>query len=310
MKFNKFNKKLPTLFLDPLSEYGAIDSSVNIILSPSLYWVKKVSLPVKYARDAKKLLPSIFEDILPDGKYNYYAYKSDDEFIIFAYSDKLIIDTLAQKGIPLSNVANIYFAQSEVTGIEGALKINEAQSIYVKDEILILVPCCWIEEKGELDLAKINLSKHNIALEKFGHIVETKSLYKIGAILMVLILLITTEYFITADKVSTILTAKDELFEKNSLQSTTFQNKSMLKKYKAIHQSQTNLRDIMSVILSLRLKSDEKISFIDMKSKKIIISFSGVKEGKERAIINTLKAKKLQFKKSFVKENMKIEVRL
>ena len=311
MKFNKFNKKLPTLFLDPHSEYETIDYNVNIILSPSLYWVKKVFIPVKYVRDAKKLLPSIFEEILPDGKYNYFAYRcSDDEFIIFAYSDKLIIDTLSQKGISLSNVAKIYFAQSEIKDIKSALTINEHQSIYIKDDILVLVPCCWIEESGDLDIANIQLSKHSVSLEKFGHIVETKSIYKIAAILMVLILLITTEYFITAHKTSTILTSKEELFEKYKLKSTTFQNKAMLKKYKTIHNSQTNLRNTMSVILSLRLKANEKISLIDIKNKKILISFTGVKEGQEKQIINTLNSKKLQFKKSFVKENMKIEVNL
>ena len=307
----KFNKKLPTLFLDPHTEYEILDSKVNIILSPTLYWVKKVSLPVKYVRDAKKLLPSIFEDILPEGKYNYFAYRcEDDQFIIFAYSDKLIIDTLSQKGITLSNVANIYFAQSEIKEIDTALSINENESIYIKDDILVLVPCSWIEQSIDLDLADIKLSKHSIALEKFGHIVETKSLYKIGAILMLMILLVTTEYFITAHKTKTILTDKDELFQLYNLKSTTFQNKAILKKYKSIHLTQTKIRDIFSKILSLRLKNDEKISFIDVKNKKVIISFVGVKQGKENRIINALKAKKLQFKKIFTKEIMKIEVSL
>ncbi|MEA2091565.1 MAG: hypothetical protein U9O83_04260 [Campylobacterota bacterium] len=122
--FTIFNPKLTTLFLDPNSEssYSAIKGAkVNIILSPSLYWVKKLSLPVKYLRDAKKLLPSLFEDTLPKGNYSYTAYKSGDEFLIFAYEDKYILETLSKEGISLSNVANVYFAQSEMQNIEGAL---------------------------------------------------------------------------------------------------------------------------------------------------------------------------------------------
>jgi len=306
----KFNQKLPILFLDPHSDYEEISSNVNIILSPSLYWVKKMLLPVKYVREVKKLLPSIFEDILPEGKYNYFAYKQEDEYIVFAYSDKLIMDTLAEKGIPISSVANIYFAQSEITGIEGALTINKNQSIYIKDDILVLLPCSWVEESADLDLADIQLSKRSIALEKFGHIVETKSLYKIGAILMMMIFIVAVEYFITAHKTATVEANKDDLFQVYNLKSTTFQNKALLKKYKAIHKKQTKIRDIFSKILSIKLQKDVKISFIGLKNKKFIVNFTGIKEGSENQLIKSLQSKKLVFKKSFTKKIMKIEVSL
>ena len=153
--FTIFNSKLKTIFLDPNSSTNnnsvADDEKVNVILSPSLYWVKKVSLPVKHEREVKKLLPSLFEDILPEDNYSYYVYKTGEEFLIFAYSDKIILDTLLEKNISLSNVSKIYFAQSEIKDIESALKINETQSIYLKDDLLILVPCCWIQERGTLD---------------------------------------------------------------------------------------------------------------------------------------------------------------
>jgi len=306
----KFNKKLPTLFLDPHLEYETIEGKVNIILSPSLYWVKRMLLPVKYAREAKKLLPSIFEDNLPEGKYNYYAYKQEDEYIVFAYSDKLIIDTLAMKGISISSVANIYFAQSEIKGIESALTINENQSIYIKDGILVLVPCCWIEESGDLDLASIQLSKHSIALEKFGHIVERKSLYKIAAILMMMIFVVAIEYFITAQKTATVLANKDDVFAVYNLKSTTFQNKALLKKYTTVHKKQEKIRDTFSKILSIKLQNNIKISLINLKNKKIIVNFTGIKNGNENQLIKSLQAKKLVFSKSFNKDIMKIEVNL
>ena len=98
----KFNTKLKTIFLDPNSDKSVINNydndsilvtddaskkreKVNVILSPSLYWVKKLSLPVKYVREVKKLLPSIFEDTLPKGNYNYTAYKSGEDFFGFEH---------------------------------------------------------------------------------------------------------------------------------------------------------------------------------------------------------------------------------
>ena len=84
----KFNTQLKTLFLDPHSEIEHTDEKVNIILSPALYWVKRQTLPVKYIRDAMKLLPSIFEESVPEGHYSYSAYKDGDTFVLFAYDDK------------------------------------------------------------------------------------------------------------------------------------------------------------------------------------------------------------------------------
>jgi len=304
----RFSSKIDTLFLDPHSEYSAVDNKVNIILSPSLYWVKKQALPLKYVRDVKKLLPSIFEDTLPEGNYSYSAYKVEDEFYLFAYEDKLIIETLAQKGIPMSNVANVYFAQSELQNISGAVKINETQSIYVKDEMVVLVPCCWIEESGDLDLSAIKLSSHKISLAQFSHIVDNKSLYKIGAVLVALILLVATEFFITRQKVQYISELKDEVFVKNNLQSTMFQNKSMLKKYKNIHTKQTKLREYSSYILALRLKENEKMTQLSFKNKTLIAIFSGVKENNSSHIISSLKSKGVKFKTSFKDDILEVEM--
>ena len=170
--FSKFSEKVDTIFLDPHSDRFKIEGSVNVILSPSLYWVKKVSLPVKYLRDVKTLLPSLFEGTIPDGSYSYSAYKSNDEFFVFAYEDKHVIDTLVSKSISPAQVKNVYFAQSEMSDIDGAVKINETQSIYLKDDIVVLLPCCWIKESGDLNIDSIELSKNYVRLKQFGHIVN------------------------------------------------------------------------------------------------------------------------------------------
>ena len=219
-----FTKEASIIFLDPLSERYSIDGAVNVVLSPSLYWVKKVSLPVK---DVKPLLPSLFEEILPEGDYSYHAYKSNGSFFIFAYRDKEIIDILSEKGITYAQVRNVYFAQSELSNIEGALKINETQSICVKDDIVVILPCCWIEESGDLDISALTLSKQHVKLQQFSHIVNNKALYKIISILIWLILIVAGEYFITLNKTSKTLESKDELFSKNGLKSTMIQNRSI-----------------------------------------------------------------------------------
>ncbi len=244
MKFNVEKKRI--VFLDPHSSIDVgFDEKIDLILSPSLYWVQKVNLPVKYLRDVKKLLPSLFEDILPDGNYSYSAYKDESKensFFIFAYEDKKIIDLASNFGMNSSNIASVHFAQSELDALVDAVKINESQSIYVKDGVVTLVPCCWIEESGDINLSAIKLSKHTITLAQFGHIVDNTSLYKIAAVLLAFTFLSFAQFGITKLKISSINEQKSELFRKYELKPTMFQNKALLKKYKDIHKNQTLLR--------------------------------------------------------------------
>ena len=293
--FTKFNQKYKTIFLDSSSAAFELDEKVNVVLSPSMYWVKKLSLPLQKVSEVKKLLESIFEDTLPLGNYNYSVYKEGEFFFAFAYDDKFIIDTLEDKGIAVANVAGVYFAQSELGFIEGAVKINETQSIFLKDDILILLPCCWVEESGDLNIDEIKLSKRGINLAQFGHIVDSKSLYKIGAILVAFIVLIMSEWMITSSKVDDFSDKKETLFAKAKLQATMFQNKAMLKKYTKIHTKQVRIREITSIILSTRLRPSETLTQLILKDKKITAYYNIISQPTINAIKKELKSKKIEF---------------
>jgi len=306
-----FKSKHQTIFLDPNSQVALslqAKEKLNVVLSPSLYWVQRVSLPVKYVRDVKKLLPSLFEDILPEGSYSYSAYKSDDEFYIFAYEDKVILDTLTKQGANVALVANVYFAQSELSGISQSKIVSQEESLYLKDGLLTMVPRSWVESNETLNLKDIELSKHSITLQQFGHIVDNKSLYKIAAVVLVISLLILSEYIITSQKVSDIQNAKEKLFTKYKLKSTMFQNEAMFKKYNFIHTKQMNLRKTVATLLALKLNSNEKISILELKNARLNVVFSGVSKGQEFRIKKALKLKGIAFKDSFKAGSWHLEI--
>ncbi len=308
-----FKRATTALFLDPSSiEEFSHDKSkkINIILSPSLYWVKKMSLPVKSVREVKKLLPSIFEDSLPEGHYSYTAYKNGEEFMLFAYEDKKILSLLTQKGISSADIASVHFAQSEFKELSSAFCINEKQCMYIKDELLVLAPSAWISEKEKLNLDDIKLSKHTIKLQQFGHIVDNSSLYKIGAILTLLAFILIVEIFITSSKKDAIIEAKEELFSKYKLQSTMFQNKSSLSKYSKVHERGVKFRESISYFLTLKLKSNQKIKLIEYKNNLLNVTIDGVDKASLNAINNQLNAKGVKYKSSLKGETMRVEMKI
>ncbi len=306
----KFKDDLRTIFLDEYSEVFSLEEKVNIVLSPSLYWIKKLDLPLKYLYEVKKLIPSLFEDILPEGNYSYTAYKSDDKYFIFAYEDKIILDLLHEKGISLSQVNNIHLAQSEFQNIDAALKINKTQSICIKDELLILVPCCWIKETRYIDFDNEKLSKHTIALAKFNHILDNKSLYTLGIIFSIMILLVSVEWFISSQKVKQIRQVKEELFSKYKLRPTVLQNKVLLKKYTKLHKRQIKIRQYLSSILAMRLKTGYSLTLISIKNKLLSINFNIKNQADKNTILKLLKSKEIQFKSSSKDNKLFVEIQL
>ena len=310
---SSFKRNTKVVFVDP-SDTTPLSlvkgEKLDIILSPSLYWVKKMPLPVKSVREVKKLLPSIFEDSLPSATYSYTAYKQEDEFILFAYEDKKILDFLALKGITIANIRGVYFAQSEFQNSEEAYGVSETQSIISRDGLVVLVPSLWVRESQPLSLEEKTLSKHRVTLQQFGHIVDTKSLYTIAGILGVLAIILMVEIFIASSKRDAILASKDALFSKYKLQATMFQNKATHAKYTAIDKRQTHLREYISYFLNMHLKPTQKIKSIEMKNKTLFVTLSGVVKGRERRILSQLDSKKLKYKTSFSGESMKVEIKL
>jgi hypothetical protein len=308
--FSKFKRQFDTVFVDVNSADFELDESVNVILSPALYWVKKVTLPVKSLREVKPLLESLFEDILPEGRYSYTAYKEGDEYFIFAYEDKYILDVLAQKGIPFAKINKVYFAQSELASLEDAKKLNEEEIILVQDGVVILLPAKFSKTDEKLDLKDIDLSKHTIALKQFGHIVNEKSLYTIVALFFVMVLLVSSEYIITLNKIDKLQTQREVLFSKYKLKPTMIQNRSLLKRYERTYEAQIKLRKLMATVLSMHLKDGVRLKFVGYKNKKFKLQYMGMKKGQESYIESFFKNRGFTYSAQFKKDIWYVEFKI
>ena len=190
------------------------------------------------------------------------------------------------------------------------MKINETQSVYIKDDIVVLVPCCWIEEKGHLSLDNITLSKHKITLKQFGHIVDYKSLYGIASVMLIFILILVVEVYTTSSKAQDISDKRDAIFSKYNLKSTMFENKAILNKYNKIHKNQIKFRKYFSYILALKLKNSEKMTLFQLNKKTIAITFSGVLKNRTSYIVSALKKKGIKVSESYKNNMLHLEIEL
>ncbi len=294
-----FKSKAKAFFVDVDSPAYTLEEPVNIILSPSMYWVKRVKLPVKYLREVKSLLPSLFEDNLPAGKYSYSTYKDGDSFLIFAYNDKEVLDLIAKKGVVSANIDNIYLAQSEFDTIEEPIKIDEKSILSLQNGVLVKLPAALSKEARPLDLSEHTFSKHSIHLTRFNQIADQKSQIIFASILGFLILMFAVEWMITGAKVSAMIQKESEVFAQHNLPATSFQNEAIHAKLNTIFERQTRIRDIVNSALTAELAADEKIEQLALDKNKIVIEIrTASKEQGEKSlskIIKQFKGKSLRF---------------
>lgn len=249
---------------------------INIVLTPSYYWMKRAYLDVKFSSAALKYAPSIFEGMLPEGNYAYYAVKAKNEFIFFAYDPDEIISSLKKKGIQSSQISGIYFAQNEMTGITSPIQCNNEDAIVLENGSVIQVKKYLVDEstlKHSLDEVK-QLSKYKITLSKSSITHSIKELRPLLFVLGALNILFIIQLFMSYNQEET-LKGKPSVFKEYKLPETFLQNSSIEKKLRQDFKAQKSFRQLIFAILKLPLSQRQRVSSLNYEKNQFVITLEG-----------------------------------
>jgi len=123
-----------------------LEHPINIMLTPQFYTVKKEAIPVKYAYQAKKIAPSLFDGLLEeDGKYDYIVFKEkvedEESWVFIAYNIEKIIRFLESKGIDTNKVSKVFFIQQAITQFgKASLSLGDTEVLSVIDNTVVVIP--------------------------------------------------------------------------------------------------------------------------------------------------------------------------
>ena len=285
-----FRKTGSPLFVDIHTLVNTQEEQIfDLILSPSFYWVKHITIPIKSTSELKKFLPSLFEDTVPQGKYSYYAYPDGDAYLGFAYDDKKILNLLSEKGIASEQINRVYFAQSEFQDTTEAISIDEDSVLDVEDHVVVKLPKELVKTAKPLDLDEHIFSKHAITLAKYTHIATTKSLIQFSLFMGALIAIYMLDLVVSQIKINEFESAPLELYAEHKLPETKIQNEviseTLLKQYK----QQIKIREITAIILDLKLGKDEYIALYELKEKRLGVELRLDSSKKVSALLRSLK---------------------
>ncbi len=302
-----FRKKALPLFIDLHTSVNVEEEQMlDLILSPSFYWVKHVSVPVKSLSEVKRFLPSLFEDSVPEGKYSYYAYECGDAYLIFAYDDKKILDALAEKKIHSEQINKIYFAQSEFENASDAIAIDESSVLDVENHVVLKLPKGFVSSSRPLELDDHSFSEHSIRLTQYAHIATTRSLTHFALFMGALIAIFALDWLVSEAKISEFDDAPLELYAEHKLPGTKVQNEVVFETLQKQYEKQIRIRRETAEILDLKLEKNEYITLYDLQGNRLKVEIRLASSKRSSAVIKSLQKREL-IKKRYQNGLLKLE---
>lgn len=281
------------------------DQELDIILAPEFYYVRKFTIQVKTTKEAKKFLPSLFDEFLPQGEFEFYCIKLDENsYLAFAYENLKILDFLKKANFNISKIASIRFAQTEYLDFQDKLLVHENKNYSYENGILLSLPFN-LSQKQELNLEKatqnIELSKHKIDFKFYNTVIDKKVIISISVIFIIISLVNFAKSYNTNSQISYFEQEKEKIKQEYSLPQTTFQMNSILGSLEQKSKEQLSKSKLINHILKFKkVKKDAILKGFDLRKKSLKITFEG----------ENLKAIENYIKKEYPKSNFSYSNRL
>lgn len=310
MNFSGKSKAL--LLVHAGMEYVTLPESVNVMLTPQFYTLKKEALPVKYAYQAKKIAPSLFEGLLEDGaSYEYMVHKEGDAWAFIAYDTERITTFLESKGIPASKVGKIFFAQQAVDSFTAPLALSEKEALVVIEDTVVVVPRVALseEEQPTLEFTDTFTPKSGITLKSQGTSDFSLFTQKQAVALGALFLLFGSVFAVEGSRYGGNSQESEEklqsLYESYPALQSSYARQGIIDKYRTLDTSERKKRDTIKAFSGMIFKGVTLTSLtVNQKSFKAQFSCT------DDQVANKLKAlaKKSKYNISNVKGSKELSI--
>ncbi|WP_223899033.1 hypothetical protein [Sulfurovum sp. TSL1] len=265
------NKEL--LLVHPSMKPVSLTEAVNVMLPPQFYTLKKEVLPLRYAYQAKKIAPSLFEGLLEAGDYEYMVWKEDEAWVFLAYDLEKIAAFLESKGFALEHVSKLFFAQQSVDLFETPLLLGEDDALVSLDGMVVVVPRGALADEHASSQVFDNrfTPKKGIVLSgAYGSVLSLKQASRLAAIFILFALMFFVEGSRYSDDSQAGEAKMQELLSAYPALQSTYTRESIMTKYKAIDTAERKKREIVKMVSGMIFKGVTLSSLeIDAKSYKI-----------------------------------------
>jgi hypothetical protein len=238
---------------------------VNLMLTPQFYTLKREALPVKYAYQAKRIAPSLFEGLLENTEaYKYFVSKEDDTWLFIAYDEAKIRAFLLSKQIDLSRVGKIYFAEQSQKLFTSPVLMGEKEALVNIDDTITVVP--QIVLSPEVEALTFNESfapKSGISLQGGSHsFINDTQAYILAGILTLFAGMYIAEGVSYKGSGTLEKEEMQALLGQHPSFSSSYKRDSILSKYRKIEKKERKKRESIKALSRMNFKGSVLTSLV------------------------------------------------
>lgn len=255
-------------------------SKYDLVLSPQFYIVKREKLPVKYAYQAKKLAPSVMEDLLPNEHgYEYVVRKDGDGWLFYAYRPKEVEKFIKGCcGVKASKIGNIYFADQLKPVLEKLpVGIDEYYALSLIDGFATIVPRKMLSSDRYAKFSSKLRPRKAVAFKPSNRVDKESGFSKTGVVTASIIALLGLTYIVEGysykKSADSELRASSELYSQYPQLQSKLTRDSIKGKYKIIENKQRAIRENIDLLSQLSSKKT-LLNSLELKDRVISSTFS------------------------------------
>lgn len=285
------------------------NEAFNIMLTPQFYTIKREELPVQYLYQAKRLAPSVMENLLSEGKiYDYYVFKEEDEWIFIAYNSEEISKFLQSKGIEVEQVSKLFFAQQVAEMFFKPVLLNDNEALVAEQGTVVMVPKILMqEETGYQRFDETFTPKNGVSFGAgISSVIGRKETWILSTIFVLFALMFATEGLRYKQVITTMQETVATLLVDHPALQSQYARENISKKYRKIDQEERHKREILKDLSHLVLPGVEVESLL-MDSKRFVTELKCPDEKTVTRIKALAKGKQYKFSRSGGENVVKVE---
>ena len=288
------------------------NATFDIMLSPQFYIYKHEDMPIRFEFQAKKLAPSILEDLLPkDDRYEYFVFKEGDGWGFVAFNTEEISAFLQSHNIMTEKVSKLYFAQQSAVKFEIPVSLDENEALANLRGTVTVIPKALLSE--DTPFQDFSEDFKPSAGKSFGagmnSVIGEKESWIIAAILLIFAMMFAAEGF-RYSRISGAMEARVQklLSDHPSLQSK-YARENIAKKYRKIDKEERHKREVLKKLSRLLLPGVELQSLL-VERGRYSATFKSPDEKTVLRLLTLAKAKQFKAVRSGSDNIVKIEGKL
>jgi len=243
-------------------------SRYDVMLTPQFYVLKRESLPVKYPFQAKKLAPSILDDLTGEGSFTHEVFQEGDQWVFVAYDLEALSRFLESRGSSIDRVHRIYFAEQAKEQFATPVALNDREALTLVNDTVTVVPRQLLGDAAKLtQFDETFRPQKSFDLKRnFSSFLDTRLAIALASVLVLLGLAYFADGYRYHKAVLDAENQLDSLLAANPSLRGAYARKAIHTKYMTIDKAQRQIRDRIKDVSRL-VGKDAKIKALSLDTK-------------------------------------------